>query len=203
MSPSSAIDGNAAPSSSRGVGRRAALILFALLVFGSMGSFGRSLFAHELAEGVGTQTTFLFFPDRVELEVNLGFSAPAGFPVLMELDQDGDGRVSTEEAQVLLDQRGAALLPFLDLRINGRRLDLTIVSSEEVGLRGSIMTKSFDTYYRVTAPIPPPLTNGDSWLHFVDNSYEGETASQITWFPYTGHGEGFSFQTFSGSSMRD
>ena len=174
---------------------RAALLFLWLLVFGGVFGSTSTLPAHELAEGVGTQTTFLIFPDRLEIELNLGFSAPAGFPVLVALDKDNDGRISQEEAQALLDERGPALLPFLDLRINGRPIELNIVSGEEVGVRGTIMTKSFDTYFRVTGTMPPPLPNGDYWLHFEDQSFEEESSSQITWFPYEGHGEGMSFQT--------
>ena len=55
--------------------------------------------------------------------------------------------------------------------------------------------KSFDLYFTVVANMPPELPTGGYWLHFVDRSFEGETATQISWFPYSGHGEGISFQT--------
>jgi nickel/cobalt exporter len=148
-----------------------------------------SLVAHELTAGVGTQTTFRLFTDRIEIELNLGFSASAGWPVLLALDTDLDDRISKEEAQALLDERGPALLALLDIRVNGRKLEPKIVSSEEVGTRGRIAVRPFDTYYQLVAPLPAELPDGGWWLHFHDQSFEGETSSQFTWIPYEGHGK--------------
>jgi len=174
------------------------------------GAFCGPLQAHELPEGVGTQSTFRLFSDRLEFELNLGFSAAAGFPVLMSLDGSGpedskpDDQISVKEAQILIDERGRALLPQLDLFVNGIRLDLQIVSAEEVGLRGTIMVKSFDIYYQVIAKFPEDslsitaaeLLGGDYWLHYHDRSFENQTSSQINWLAYEGHGESFSGAIF-------
>ncbi len=152
--------------------------------------------AHELTRGVGTQTTYHFFTDRLEIELNLGFSASAGFPVLMALDTDGDDQISVAEAAVLLDERGKSLLPLLDLRVNGRPLEPRVLSSEEAGVRGTIMVKSFDLYFQVVAPIPPELPDGGWWLHFRDNNFDGETSTQFSWIPWLGHGPGISWLNF-------
>ncbi|MGA1780810.1 MAG: hypothetical protein ACO4CW_10810, partial [Planctomycetota bacterium] len=170
--------------------KRGLLLLLALLFPGLPVA---PLPAHELTEGVGTQTTFLIYPDRLEMEINLGFSASAGFPVLQRLDADGDDRISPEEAQALIDERAPRLLPFLDLRVNGRAVEIEIEGGEEAGLRGTVMVKPFDIYYRATAKLPPALPTGDSYLHFTDRSFENQTSSQITWLPWDGHGEGISY----------
>jgi nickel/cobalt exporter len=163
----------------------------ALLVLGALWPGG--LAAHELTQGVGTQSTFHLFPDRLEIELNLGFSASAGFPVLMALDADGDDRISPEEAERLLAERGPALLALLEIRVNGRPVEARIVSGEEVGVRGTIGVRSFDTYFQLVAPIPPELPTGGWWLHYRDHTFEGETSSQYCWVPYTGHGAGSSW----------
>lgn len=170
-----------------------ALALRVLLVAALLGVCpSGSATAHELTQGVGTQTTFTFYRDHLAIELNLGFSASSGFPVLMGLDTDGDDRISEAEAQTLIDERGPAVLAELDIRVNGRRLEPRIVSSEEVGVRGTISVKSFDTYYQIVAPIPPELPSGGWWLHFHDGSFEGQTATQFSWLPWEGHGEGMS-----------
>ena len=75
---------------------RLSLTLFGILLLLIPGLPGKTD-AHELIEGVGTQATFTLRGDDIVVLFNHGWSTPAGFPVLADLDRDGDGNVSYEE----------------------------------------------------------------------------------------------------------
>ncbi|MFQ5653598.1 MAG: hypothetical protein ACE5GW_02570, partial [Planctomycetota bacterium] len=153
--------------------------------------------AHELARGVGTMATFYLFGDHIEAELNLGFSAAVSFIYLTEIDGDGDDEISAEEADAFTRRKGLELINDLELRVNGRALRLEMVKAWSVGLVGAVGVHPFDTYFKATAPIPSALPEGGGWwLHYHDGSFEGETASQFTWIPYTGHGEFISYRIF-------
>ena len=154
--------------------------------------------AHELAEGVGTQTTFTIRDGQVIILFNLGWSVPAGFPLLADLDSDGDDRVEEEEWRPYLKTRIESLLPQLDLRINGQRVPLELDLIEHAGLEGSVRARPFDAYFTLHGPLPASLPQnspwgGGYWLHWQDNSYREQTSSQYSWIPIEDHDPDLSF----------
>ncbi|MGE4631814.1 MAG: hypothetical protein AAEJ47_02135, partial [Planctomycetota bacterium] len=84
-------------------------------------------YGHELVAGLGTQSTFTIRDGQVTMLFNLGWSVPAGFPVLQSLDHDGDDRVDEKEWRPYLVSRIESLLPLLELRINGHRIALELL----------------------------------------------------------------------------
>ncbi len=167
------------------------LLLFVLL--GQPSSYG-----HELAAGVGTQSTFTIRDGQVTMLFNLGWSVPAGFPVLQSLDHNGDDRVEEDEWRPYLKSRIESLLTQVQLHINGHPISLELVLIEEEGLQGSVRTRPFDAYYTLRGQLPAsfsetnPWGNG-WWLHWQDNTFLNETSSQFTWIPLSDHDPGMSF----------
>ena len=159
------------------------------------GSIG---YGHELVAGVGTQTTFTIRDGQVTMLFNLGWSVPAGFPVLQSLDHDGDDRVEEEEWRPYLVSRIEALLKQVDLRINGHPIALELILVEEEGLQGSVRTRPFDAYYTLRGQLPAELSEtspwgGGWWLHWQDNTFRDQTSSQFTWIPLSDHDPDLSF----------
>jgi len=153
---------------------------------------------HELAEGVGTQTTFTIRNGQVTVLFNLGWSVPAGFPVLAELDTNGDDRVEESEWRPGLQQRIDSLLPLLDLRINGEPIALELTLIEQAGLQGSVRARPFDAYYTLRGRLPAAFADDDAWgggwwIHWQDNTFLQQTSSQYTWIPLEDHDADLSF----------
>lgn len=155
-------------------------------------------FAHELVAGVGTQTTFTVRDGQVTILFNLGWSVPAGFPVLADLDADGDERVEEDEWRPYLEAQMDALLPLLDLRVNGHRVTLELALIEQAGLQGSVRARPFDAYFTLSGKLPEMLSpesplGGGWWLHWRDGTFLDQTSSQFSWIPVEDHDDDLSF----------
>lgn len=182
----------------RGIWKRpslGSLLLSACLTL--LGASGSSLQAHELAFGVGTQTEFFFFPDKIQLKVNFGVSPQEGFVHLSKADSNQDLEVSEAEAQAFIREMGPALLPLLDARINGQRLELQLGESSEVGMMGEVGQFTFDCYFNYEAPLPSQLPDvGGWWLHYHDQTFPDQVATQFCWVHDQGHGPGMNYSIF-------
>ena len=149
--------------------------------------------AHELIEGVGTQATFTLRGDDIVVLFNHGWSTPAGFPVLSDLDEDGDGKVREPEWRPYLEKLLADLLPSTTLTVNGFPIDLELQLIEQEGIGGSVSARSFDVYYTLIGKLPEPLPDdapwgaGGWWLHWHDQTHLDRLSSQITWIPLEDH----------------
>ena len=119
--------------------------------------------AHELIEGVGTQATFTLRGDDIVVLFNHGWSTPAGFPVLSDLDEDGDGKVREPEWRPYLEKLLADLLPSTTLTVNGFPIDLELQLIEQEGIGGSVSARSFDVYYTLIGKLPEPLPDDAPW----------------------------------------
>ncbi|MCA8962760.1 MAG: hypothetical protein KDC38_19690 [Planctomycetes bacterium] len=155
-----------------------------------------TLLAHELAFGVGTQTAFFFHPDHLDIELNFGVSSAECWTYLTRMDSDYDEVISEAEAQAFLSAWAPKLLAGLDLRVNGVALHPEIVEQWEVGIRGRLLTKALDAFYKLRAPLPRELPGGGWWLHFRDTTFETEPSSQFCWVRRIGQGESMSYWIF-------
>ncbi|MEE8143477.1 MAG: hypothetical protein V3T77_10295, partial [Planctomycetota bacterium] len=154
------------------------------------------LLAHELTDGVGTQTTFFLSPDHLKIELNLGFSAVVAWGYQTKIDLNGDNQVDNEEREQFLRKKGPELITELELYANGQRLAIQLKSISEEGMRGRVKAAPFDTYYVLEAPLPAPLPEGGWWIHYRDRTYMEETSSQYCWLPWLGHHRSTSYQIF-------
>lgn len=68
-------------------------------------------------------------PDRIALDVIVDFAEIPAFQERIRIDADGDGAVDETETEAARDDECEALLPELELRLDGTRLDLTLVAS--------------------------------------------------------------------------
>ncbi len=181
--------------SHRSIARLLAGVIMALVICCCATSTG---FAHELAAGVGTQTTFTVRDGQVTILFNLGWSVPAGFPVLANLDADGDERVEEDEWRPYLEAKIHALLPLLDLRVNGQPITLELLLIEQAGLQGSVRARPFDAYFTLRGRLPEMLSpespiGGGWWLHWRDGTFLDQTSSQFSWIPVEDHDPDLSF----------
>ena len=161
--------------------------------------------AHDLKEGVGTQSFFRFFPAHVELKFNFGVATPDGGIWLAQVDANRDGKVSKEEKLAWLGQKAEDFTKEVDLHINGRPASLKHVSTFGVGLIGRVMNTQFDTFFTYETPLPAPLPDGGWWIHYRDRSCEGMNSTHFV-LPVTTEDGGasgtISFLIFEPSSDR-
>ena len=169
------------------------LRLTPLSLFVSFLGYSTQTRAHELIEGVGTQATFTLRGDEIVVLYNHGWSTPAGFPVLANLDSDSDGRVSEAEWRPYLKNLLADLLPATTLSVNGVPIQLELQLIEQEGLGGSVSARPFDVYYTLVGKLPAalpedaPWGGGGWWLHWHDQTHKDRLSSQITWVPLEDH----------------
>ncbi len=142
--------------------------------------------AHELTRGVGTQSVFKLFPDRIELELNFGVSQMVGFAYLSEVDTDISDTITKEEAEAFLLERGPKLVEKLELYVNGRPVALRIESHSQLGMIPRVSPVPFDCFFNLTGTLPPQLPGGGWWIHYEDNTFRDETSSQYCIFRFGG-----------------
>lgn len=153
--------------------------------------------AHELAEGVGTQTEFFFFPDKLVVKLNFGVSRVSGFGYMLEADADRDSSVSENEVQDFLRTKGAQFANEIDIRLNGRRVDPHLTNCFDTGLRGDIGNFAFDCYFTYEIDLVPGLGDGGGWwLHYVDRTFLNQIASQFAWIQDQGHDPNMNYSIF-------
>lgn len=184
-----------------------ALWISALLLSSGVFSGSTTASAHELAEGVGTQATFVMKRNpqtqkyQLLMEYNFGVSrfGPA-LNYLIRMDTDADSEVSEEEALAFTDRTGPDLLQNVDLRVNGHKVVLRIVDRWSAGLRGRIRPKSLDTYHTVECDLPPALPEGGGyWVTFHEKNFENQTCTVFTWLPPAVHDRAINFSIFDPS----
>ncbi len=160
------------------------------------------LTAHELPSGVGTQTAFFFHPDHLEIELNFGISKVESWNYLERIDTDGNGTVSEEESLAFIDAWGPKLIQAMDVNVNGfRPATFDIVERWEAGIRGRLLTKSLDAFYKIRCSLPPELPTGGWWLHYRDTTFMTQESTQICWVRQLGQDEAFSFWIFDPTPM--
>lgn len=152
---------------------------------------------HELPDGVGTQTSFFFHEKHLEIELNFGISTVESWGYLARMDQDRDHAISPEECFAFMDEWSPKLIAAMDLRVNGvRPTQFEVLERWDAGIRGRILNKSLDAFYKIRCPLPAELPSGGWWLHYVDRTFEKETSTQFTWIRMDGQGPNASFWIF-------
>jgi ABC-type nickel/cobalt efflux system permease component RcnA len=156
--------------------KRCALALLALLALGCP-----TVEAHVVPVGVGAQSEIRVSPRRVEVKFNLGFSSLLGIGQLKLMDTDGDGVIRRPERAAYVKQLGERLIPQLQLHLDGKRLELKVISERGLGILGPIEAVGFDTWYELEAACD--LGPGEHVLTYFDGTFQGEQAEQLLWLP--------------------
>jgi len=158
------------------VKRRTLAVTFALaLLLGALAA--QDAQAHIVPVGVGTQTWIEVRPRKVIVRFNLGFSSLLGIGELQTADLDRNGKITADEEQAYLERLVGRALPKIRFQLDGKPLELRLLSKQAVGMRGSIEAVGFDTFFDLEADVPP-LT-GPHELTYYEGTYENETSQQI------------------------
>src|SRR5262245_49966561 len=92
---------------------------------------------HIVTRGAGTAALVSILEDKVVISFDLGFSDVWGQAEMVSMDSDRDQVVSEPEADAYLRRTWEErIAPFLELRIDGQKVELRLVSSREVNLLG-------------------------------------------------------------------
>ena len=107
--------------------------------------------AHIVTRGAGTAALVTILEDKVVISFDLGFADVWGQAEMVSMDSDRDQVVSEPEADAYMRRTWEERIsPFLELRLDGQKVDLRLVSSREVNLLGEISPSAFDIYYAVS-----------------------------------------------------
>ena len=158
-----------------------------------------SALAHVPRHLAGTQCRVLFFEDRVEISIDLGFRGSWAQAEMLAADSDRNSVVKKSEADAFLqgwrkrvlrrgskDERGA-----ITCSVDGVQLELELVKSLHEGLVGQVAPTPFSLYYTVIARLQDKtLKIGTTRrVEIVNRILEGEVPGlPLFLVPFSGHG---------------
>jgi ABC-type nickel/cobalt efflux system permease component RcnA len=162
--------------------RLPALLAAAALVLAAAGAAR----AHIVPTGVGMQTFVRLGADKVEVEYNLGFSDLNGYEQVLKMETSHDDILQAEEIEAWLDQIGPKLAAGLDVRLDGKRLELKIVKRRVLALFPGTNVKEiagapFDTFWNLECAVA--IGPGPHTIEVADKNFEREIAQSIMWLP--------------------
>ncbi len=144
------------------------------------------LLAHPLGNDSITHFNVLYvLPDRLEVDYLLDIAeTPTTFIESAEMDADKNGEVDQAEQQAWLDGKIAPLAAYLNARLDGTDLPLTLVPEQEDRASGRKTTTSkiivpmlgpmgmtYRVVIRYVARYPKPLEQGEHVLRYEDKTY--------------------------------
>ena len=142
--------------------------------------------AHDIVVGVGTRSIIVVHPDRVQLDINLGYSATAGLEAMRKMDGDFNFVIEPKEVEPFLMEIEKKLLAKLTLKVDGRPVAITALRREAQGVLGPIQSVQFDTWFYAEAR-PEGLGPGEHTFEFQDDSFADTLSQQRILVPYIEH----------------
>ena len=82
-------------------------------------AFASVAWAHDVVEGVGTQTIITFSGGKVFIDFNVGYSPTAGYETAKKFDRDGNLKLSEEELRTLVEDLKCQVPSRIELSLDG------------------------------------------------------------------------------------
>ena len=156
--------------------------------------------AHVPRHLAGSQCQVLFFEDRVEISIDVGFRGSWAQAEMLAADSDRNSVVSKDEASAYLlknwqkkilrqgeGEKGHAITCLID----GDKAELKLVKSLHEGLVGQVAPTPFSLYYTVIARLgkEPMKLGGRRGIEIINRILEGEVPGlPLFLVPFSGHG---------------
>jgi len=156
--------------------------------------------AHVPKDLVGTQVKLVFFEDRIDLVLDLGYRDAWAQAEMNRMDADGDAEVEVDEADAwaaeiwkrkVLRQGEAGAEPALRCAIDGRPVAITLRKTRHESLVGRVFPAPFTVYYSCAVEVPdggfrPGATHE---IEVVDTVTRGDVDGRPGYLiPFSGHG---------------
>lgn len=156
--------------------------------------------AHVPRHLAGSQCQVLFFEDRVEISIDLGFRGSWAQAEMLEADSDRNSVVNKTEADAylargwknrILRQETGEEGPAITCRVDGREIELELVKSLHEGLVGQVAPTPFSLYFTVIARLgrTSMKTGSTHKVEITNLILEGAVPGlPLFLVPFSGHG---------------
>ena len=176
-------------------------VLTACLLLNALGAcLSPAALAHVPRHLAGSQCRVLFFEDRVEISIDLGFRGSWAQAEMLEADSDRNSVVNKTEADAYLAQGWKNRIlrrktgeedPAITCRVDGKKIELELVKSLHEGLVGQVAPTPFSLYFTVIARLgkTPMKTGSTHRVEITNRILEGAVPGlPIFLVPFSGHG---------------
>ena len=176
-------------------------VLTACLLLNALGAcLSPAALAHVPRHLAGSQCRVLFFEDRVEISIDLGFRGSWAQAEMLEADSDRNSVVNKTEADAYLAQSWKNRIrrqetggegPAITCRVDGKKIELELVKSLHEGLVGQVAPTPFSLYFTVIARLgrTPMKTGSTHKVEITNRILEGAVPGlPLFLVPFSGHG---------------
>ena len=176
-------------------------VLTACLLLNALGAcLSPVALAHVPRHLAGSQCRVLFFEDRVEISIDLGFRGSWAQAEMLEADSDRNSVVNKTEADAYLAQGWKNRIlrretgekgPAITCRVDGKKIELELVKSLHEGLVGQVAPTPFSLYFTVIARLgrTPMKTGSTHKVEITNRILEGAVPGlPLFLVPFSGHG---------------
>ena len=176
-------------------------VITACLLLNALGAcLSPTSLAHVPRHLAGSQCRVLFFEDRVEISIDLGFRGSWAQAEMLEADSDRNSVVNKTEADAylargwksrILRQETGEEGPAITCRVDGKKIELELVKSLHEGLVGQVAPTPFSLYFTVIARLgrTSMKTGSTHKVEITNRIMEGAVPGlPLFLVPFSGHG---------------
>ena len=176
-------------------------VITACLLLNALGAcLSPTALAHVPRHLAGSQCRVLFFEDRVEISIDLGFRGSWAQAEMLEADSDRNSVVNKTEADAylargwksrVLRQETGEEGPAITCRVDGKKIELELVKSLHEGLVGQVAPTPFSLYFTVIARLgrTSMKTGSAHKVEITNRILEGAVPGlPLFLVPFSGHG---------------
>ena len=176
-------------------------VITACLLLNALGAcLSPTALAHVPRHLAGSQCRVLFFEDRVEISIDLGFRGSWAQAEMLEADSDRNSVVNKTEADAylargwksrVLRQETGEEGPAITCRVDGKKIELELVMSLHEGLVGQVAPTPFSLYFTVIARLgrTSMKTGSAHKVEITNRILEGAVPGlPLFLVPFSGHG---------------
>ena len=176
-------------------------VITACLLLNALGAcLSPTALAHVPRHLAGSQCRVLFFEDRVEISIDLGFRGSWAQAEMLEADSDRNSVVNKTEADAylargwksrILRQETGEEGPAITCRVDGKKIELELVKSLHEGLVGQVAPTPFSLYFTVIARLgrTSMKTGSTHKVEITNRILEGAVPGlPLFLVPFSGHG---------------
>ena len=142
-------------------------------------AFASVAWAHDVVEGVGTQTIITFSGGKVFIDFNVGYSPTAGYETAKKFDRDGNLKLSEEELRTLVEDLKCQVPSRIELSLDGEPVKLTFRRVHHLTFRpGRFTYQQYDVWLLYEGDLPA-LDDSPHTVVYKDRVYEKERTVEL------------------------
>ncbi len=142
-------------------------------------AFASIAWAHDVVEGVGTQTVITISECKVFVDFNVGYSPTAGYETAKKFDGDRNLKLSEEELKALVEDLKRQIPSRIELSLDGKPVELTFLHVHHMTFRpGRFTYQQYDIWLLYEGELPA-LGDSAHTVVYNDRVYEKERTVEL------------------------